>query len=63
MYKKMDVYEKTGMGVKNIIAVSKVFQNGKTTIPKETRLKLGIEDGDRIIWFADEDGNITISRG
>ncbi len=45
------------------IAVTKVFQNGKTTIPKEVRLRYHIKDGEKIVWSIDETGKLTVSRG
>jgi len=38
------------------IAVTSVFQKGKVTIPHWIRKKLGIHDGDKVIWiFKDGD--------
>lgn len=34
----------------DIVALSKVFQRGKTVIPSEVRALLKVEDGDRIVW-------------
>jgi len=57
--------EKDMMNLKNnepeIIAVSKIFQRGKTVIPSEVRLKLNISDGNKIVWTNDE--NMKISAG
>ena len=50
------------MGMETIIAISKVFQYGKTTIPKEVRMKLDVRDGDKILWLMDENDNIVISK-
>jgi len=36
---------------KRVIAVSKVFQRGKTVIPIEVRKILGLKDGDKIVWL------------
>jgi bifunctional DNA-binding transcriptional regulator/antitoxin component of YhaV-PrlF toxin-antitoxin module len=44
-----------------VFAVSKVFQHGKTQVPKEVREVLKLEDGDRILWF-NEDGKIFVQR-
>jgi bifunctional DNA-binding transcriptional regulator/antitoxin component of YhaV-PrlF toxin-antitoxin module len=38
-----------------IEAVSKVFQNGKTQVPREVRRSLGLEDGDKMVWVLDGD--------
>jgi len=46
-----------------VLAVSTIFQYGKTTIPKQVRSKLNIEDGDQLIWSVDDSGNITASKG
>lgn len=37
-----------------IIAVSNIFQKGKTVIPSEVRLILNISDGDKIVWRNDK---------
>jgi hypothetical protein len=66
LYKKLqrstNMYEKARIGMEAIIAISKVFQYGKTTIPKEVRLKLDVQDGDKILWLMDENDNIVISK-
>jgi len=46
-----------------VLAVSTIFQYGKTTIPKQVRSRLQIKDGDKIIWSVDDTGNITASKG
>ena len=33
------------------LGLSKVFQRGKTQIPKEVRQVLGIKDRDKILWY------------
>ncbi len=38
----------------DIIAVSKVFQRGKTVLPSEVRKLLNIKDGDKIVWRHDK---------
>ena len=49
--------------IETILAVSKIFQYGKTTVPKEVRNRLIIDDGDKLVWSVDELGSITVSRG
>jgi bifunctional DNA-binding transcriptional regulator/antitoxin component of YhaV-PrlF toxin-antitoxin module len=44
-----------------IFAVSRVFQHGKTQIPKEVRRALHLEDGDRVLWY-NEGGVIFLKR-
>ena len=46
-----------------IVAVTKVFQNGKTTIPKEVRSRFNINDGETIVWSLDETGRLVVSKG
>lgn len=41
---------------------SKVFQQGKTTIPSQIRKNLGIKDGDEVAWGEDEEGKIIFSK-
>jgi len=36
-----------------IFDVSRVFQHGKTQIPRDVRIALKLQDGDKIIWFSD----------
>jgi len=38
----------------DIIAISRVFQRGKTVIPSEVRLILDTSDGDKIVWRHDK---------
>ena len=45
------------------LAVSKVFQYGKTTVPKSVRVKLEVNEGDKLIWSVDDTGNIIVSKG
>lgn len=42
----------------DIVAVSKVFQIGKTVIPSEVRLILGVSDGDKVVWRWDKSRGI-----
>ena len=49
--------------IETILAVSKIFQYGKTTVPKEVRTRLEIQDGDKLVWSVDELGTISVSRG
>jgi bifunctional DNA-binding transcriptional regulator/antitoxin component of YhaV-PrlF toxin-antitoxin module len=37
-----------------IVAISRVFQKGKTVIPSEVRRLLGVSDGDKILWRYDK---------
>lgn len=62
LQRNTNMYEKARIGMETIIAISKVFQYGKTTIPKEVRLKLDVQDGDKILWLMDENDNIIISK-
>ena len=36
---------------KTDIDIAKVHSNGRIVIPSEVRKKLGIEDGDKVLWF------------
>jgi len=45
-----------------ILATSKVFQRGKTQIPKEVREVLQLKDGDNLVWRLDDDGRIFLKR-
>jgi len=49
--------------IETILSVSKIFQYGKTTIPKEVRLRLDIGDGDKLVWSLDDVGSIMVSKG
>jgi len=46
-----------------VVAVSTIFQYGKTTIPKRVRSRLNIDDGDKLIWSINDSGKITASKG
>jgi len=49
--------------IETILSVSKIFQYGKTTIPKEVRVRLDIGDGDKLVWSLDDVGSIMVSKG
>ena len=36
-----------------IVALSKIFQYGKTQVPHEVRNVLHVEDGDKIVWYSE----------
>ena len=42
-----------------VLATSKIFQRGKTTVPSEVRDKLELEDGDKLVWVQ-EGGKIYV---
>jgi len=44
-----------------VFAVSKVFQHGKTQIPKEVRKALNLKNGDRVLWYS-QNGLIFVKR-
>jgi len=44
-----------------IIALSRVYQRGKTQVPKEVRDILGIEDGDKVLWLF-ESGKLIVRK-
>lgn len=56
------MYEKSQLSTATIIAISTVFQFGKTTIPKEVREKLELKDGDKILWHLNENKHVIISK-
>lgn len=44
--KRLGRYELT----EGVLAVSSIFQGGKAQVPSDVRRKLGLEDGDKIVW-------------
>ena len=36
---------------KTAISIAKVHSNGRIIIPSDVRKRMGIEDGDRVLWF------------
>lgn len=46
-------------GRTRIIALSAVYQRGKTQVPSEVRRFLGLEDGHKIVWILSE-GEIVV---
>jgi len=40
------------------LAVSRVYQHGKTQVPSDVRGILGLQDGDKIVWKL-ENGKIV----
>jgi len=36
-----------------VFDVSKIFQHGKTQVPSDVRRFLGVEDGDKMLWFSE----------
>lgn len=47
---------------KKLVDVSKIYQKGKTHIPAEIRRRLFIKDGDKIAWYAHDNGSIIIEK-
>ena len=62
-YKLLNEIEARQKNNGTVLAVSTIFQYGKTTIPKQVRSRLDVEDGDKLIWSVDDSGNITASKG
>lgn len=46
---------------RKIVALSKVYQRGKTQIPAEVRRSLGLKDGDKLVWII-ESGKWVVER-
>jgi len=44
--RRLGRYEPT----EGVLAISSIFQGGKIQVPSEVRRKLGLEDGDKIVW-------------
>ena len=44
-----------------VFAISRIFQHGKTQIPKEVREALELKDGDKVLWYR-EDHKIFMKR-
>jgi len=47
----------------DVLAVTKIFDRGKTVIPAEVRRRLGVSDGDRLVWLEDQMGRIYVAPG
>ena len=45
-----------------VIATTKVFDRGKTTIPSEIRKKMDLSDGDKLVWNRDNLGRYFIQK-
>lgn len=43
-----------------VFAVSKIFQHGKTQIPRDVRHALRLKDGDKLIWYSKDDGTMYV---
>jgi len=43
-----------------VIAVTKIFDRGKSIIPAEVRRRLAVDDGDKFVWLEDPSGRIYI---
>jgi len=48
---------------RKIVQVTRVFGGGKTTIPSDVRKMLGIRDGDTVVWYVNERGEVCIRKG
>jgi len=46
----------------SVIAISKLYQHGKTQVPKIVRKMLNLKDGDRIYYVQDLDGRIYLEK-
>jgi len=51
-------YKKT----RRLIDISKIYQRGKTQIPSEVRKILNLKDGDKLLWYEEENGKITVEK-
>jgi bifunctional DNA-binding transcriptional regulator/antitoxin component of YhaV-PrlF toxin-antitoxin module len=52
-----------GTGVpRKEVAITKLFGNGKTTIPRDVREFLHITDIDRVVWYIDTDTGFACIR-
>lgn len=47
---------------KQFLGAGKVYQHGKTQIPRDVRRKLGLTEGSHIIWWWLEEGKILIEK-
>ncbi len=45
-----------------VIATTKVFDRGKTTIPSEIRRRMNLSDGDKLVWKRDNLGRYFIDK-
>ena len=50
------------MGLQTILNITKVHVYGRVSIPVEIRNKLEIRDGDKIIWYLNDLGDICIKK-
>lgn len=50
------------MAKKIEVAVSRVFGRGKTTVPRDVRERLGLRDGDRILWYINDRDEVCVAR-
>jgi AbrB family looped-hinge helix DNA binding protein len=51
-----------GYAWETIIAISKMYGNGRVQVPKEVRVRLNLEDGDKVAFIEGEDGRIYIDK-
>ena len=47
--------------LQKILGTSTLYGNGKTHVPAIIRKKLGLKDGERLVYYEDSSGKITIS--
>ena len=43
-----------------VFAVRKIYQHGKTPIPRDVRHALRLKDGDKLIWYSRDDGTMYV---
>lgn len=44
-----------------LIELSKLFQHGKTQVPRDVRNFLNVKDGDRLLWY-DDNGKVYVAK-
>ena len=44
-----------------VVQVTNVY-SGRTTIPQAVRKILGVKDGDRIVWYINDSGEVCIRK-
>jgi AbrB family looped-hinge helix DNA binding protein len=49
-------------GWETIIAISRMHSNGRVQVPKEVRVRLNLEDGDKVVFIEGEDGRIYVDK-
>ena len=62
MESKTTIEKEKRIHLSTTLAVTNLYQYGKTTVPKRVRERLKLKNGDKLIWSVNNLGNVVVSK-